>query len=101
MSCDNCIHYELCQEWSYRSLLKMPFCRNNEHFKAKSVNTDENYYTHICKAEGLINEFSIFARVVDETDDTITIERFQMFGALKIRNITISKQDFERYYKKI
>lgn len=65
------------------------------------IEVDENYHTHICKAKGLVNGFSIFARVVDETDDTVTIERYQEFGALKIRNITISKEDFERYYKKI
>ncbi len=65
------------------------------------IEVDENYHTHICKAKGLINGFSIFARVVDETDDTVTIERYQEFGALKIKNITISKEDFERYYKKI
>ncbi len=65
------------------------------------IEVDENYHTHICKAKGLVNGFSIFARVVDETDDTVTIERYQEFGALKIRNIMISKEDFERYYKKI
>lgn len=65
------------------------------------IEVDENYHTHICKANGLINEFSIFARVVDKTDDTVTIERYQKFGALKIRNITISKADFKRYYQKI
>ena len=115
MTCKDCLHFDACdisavyfggdigsknfREYEKRKNVEL----DCDTFKDKSrfIEVDENYYTHICKARGLIDEFSIFARVVDQTENAVTIERYQKFGALKIGNITISKHDFERYYKPI
>lgn len=55
-----------------------------------------------CRAEsGDINEFTIFANVIGCTENTVTLERFQKFGIFFIGEITMSKEDFERYYEDI
>ncbi len=46
----------------------------------------ERYFTHICKARGLINEFSIFAKVITEDEKTVTIDRFQKIRLIAYRN---------------
>lgn len=58
-------------------------------------------FTHICKGNGSVNEFSIFANIVKDNGDTVTIERYQRFGNLNIPNITLSKDEFISYYEPI
>lgn len=58
-------------------------------------------FTHICKGNGPVNEFSIFANIVKDNGDTVTIERYQSFGNLNIPNITLSKDEFNSYYEPI
>lgn len=72
------------------------------------VNLDymtDSKFTHICKSEAkpYPDSFTIFAYVisVDDENNTVTIDRFQKFGAVHVGKITISKEDFDRYYKKI
>lgn len=100
-TCSECIHYEICDEWSpYYLSDKAKKC---EHFKSRSRFVElpclqDSVCTHICKAEGLVNSFSIFAKILESDGETVTIDRFQKFGALHIGAITISQADFERYY---
>jgi len=112
MTCKDCFHYDVCFERSdIYFLLPIDEHGNNceKHcgqFKDKFRFIElpcihETYFTHICKARGLINEFSIFAKIVSEDENTVTIDRFQKFGSLHIGIITISREDFERYYKEI
>jgi hypothetical protein len=114
MTCKDCIHYDLCDrnqelaiectEWGDQLIDTVEMdCR---YFKDKTHIIElpcihETYFTHICKARGLINQFSIFAKIVSEDENTVTIDRFQKFGSLHIGIITISREDFERYYKEI
>ena len=69
----------------------------------KQIEIENAQFTHICQSDRELypTTFSIFARVVNETKNSVEIERFQKFGALPLRNITISKEDFKRYYRKI
>ena len=46
-------------------------------------------------------EFSIFARIVEANEESVTIDRFSKFGALPVGKVTLLKKDFERYYKRI
>ena len=39
--------------------------------------------------------------MVEENEESVTIDRFLKFGCLPMSRITISKEDFARYYRKI
>ena len=69
----------------------------------KQIEIENTQFSHICQSDRELypTAFSIFARVVNETKDSVEIERFQKFGALPLRNITISKKDFKRFYREI
>lgn len=109
MTCKDCIHCSICGKTEsdiYKGnkenaveLYCVEFKDESDFIKLPCIH--ETYFTHICKARGLINEFSIFAKIVSEDENTVTIDRFQKFGALHIGIITISREDFERYYKEI
>lgn len=70
--------------------------------KAKEL-IEKAQFTHICKSDNdyYPTTFSIYARIVDENDKSVTFDRFQKFGALPLKSITISKEDFYRYYRPI
>lgn len=69
----------------------------------KQIEIENSQFTHICKSDNdyYPTTFTIYARVVEENDNSVTIDRFQKFGALPLKRITISRKDFERYYKPI
>lgn len=69
----------------------------------KQIEIEKAQFTHICKSNNDLypTTFSIYARIAEDYGQSITIERFQKFGALPLGNITISKDDFNRYYKPI
>lgn len=54
----------------------------------KQIEIEKAQFTHICKSD-------------NDLYPTTTIERFQKFGALPLKSITISKDDFDRYYNPI
>ncbi len=70
---------------------------------SKQIEIEKAQFTHICQSDKLYypNTFSIFARIVEETEESVTIDRFLKFGALPLRRITISRADFDRYYRPI
>lgn len=63
--------------------------------------TDE--FTHVCKSDKdkFPSCFAIYARVVEQTFDWVTIDRFQKWGAVHCGIVTISRKDFERYYTRL
>lgn len=69
----------------------------------RQIEIEKVKFTHICKSDKDLypTTFSIYARVVEDYGQSVTIERFQKFGALPLSSITISKDDFNRYYKPI
>lgn len=69
----------------------------------KQIEIEKAQFTHICKSDNDLypTTFSIYARLVEDYGKSVTIERFQKFGALPLKSITISKDDFDRYYKPI
>lgn len=69
----------------------------------KQIEIEKAQFTHICKSDNdyYPTTFSIYARIVDENDKSVTLDRFQKFGALPLKSITISKEDFYRYYRPI
>lgn len=64
-------------------------------------NTD--VFTHVCKSDNEVYPscFAIYARIIEETDDWVTIDRFQKWGAVPCGIVTVSRKDFDRYYKEI
>nr|CAI9751452.1 hypothetical protein DGKKSRWO_DGKKSRWO_CDS_0161 [uncultured phage]CAI9752340.1 hypothetical protein CVNMHQAP_CVNMHQAP_CDS_0163 [uncultured phage] len=73
------------------------FCMGSAYKKKTSL------FTHICKSdkEKYPSCFAIYARVIEETDDLVTIDRFQKWGAVHCGIITISRKDFNKYYKEV
>ena len=69
----------------------------------KQIEISKAQFTHICKSDRdrYPTEFSIYARVIESDENTVTVERFMKFGALPMDKITILKKDFDRYYKEI
>lgn len=65
------------------------------------IEIENSQFTHICKSDNdyYPTTFTIYARVVEENENSVTLDRFQKFGALPLKRITISIEDFERYYK--
>lgn len=64
---------------------------------------EENPFTHICKSDKEIYPscFAIYARIISENKDSVTIDRFSKWGAVHIGKLTLSRENFERYYKEI
>lgn len=64
---------------------------------------EELPFTHICKSdkEQFPSCFAVYARVIDENNDSVTVDRFNKWGAVHIGEVTLSRKDFERYYKEI
>lgn len=69
----------------------------------KQIEIEDAQFTHICQSDKLYypNTFSIFARIVEENEESVIIDRFQKFGALPLKRLTISRADFDRYYRPI
>lgn len=69
----------------------------------KQIEIEKAQFTHICKSDNdyYPTTFSIYTQIVDEDDKSVTLDRFQKFGALPLKSITISKEDFYRYYRPI
>lgn len=69
----------------------------------KLIEIENAQFTHICQSDKLYypDTFSIFARIVEENNESVTIDRFQKFGALPLKRLTISRADFDRYYRPI
>lgn len=69
----------------------------------KQIEISKSKFTHICKSDRdpYPTAFSIYARVIERDENTVTLERFMKFGALPMEKITISKKEFDRYYKEI
>ena len=70
---------------------------------SSQIEIENAQFTHICKSDKLYypDTFSIYARIVEQDDESVTLDRFQKFGALPLKRITISKADFNRYYHTI
>lgn len=66
-------------------------------------NIIDNPFTHICKSckEIYPSQFAIYARIIKETDDSVTIDRFQKWGVVHCGVATISREDFNKYYKRL
>ena len=64
---------------------------------------EENPFTYICKSDKEIYPscFAVYARIISKDKDSITIDRFSKWGAVHIGEVTLSREDFERYYKEI
>lgn len=69
----------------------------------KQIEISKAQFTHICKSDRdrYPTVFSIYARVIERDENTVTVERFMKFGALPMDKITISKKEFDRYYKEL
>lgn len=46
----------------------------------------------------VIDEFALFANIVSRTDETVTFERYSIFGKIKDKHVTVSIADFEKFY---
>ena len=56
-------------------------------------NTDDGYK---------IDDFSLFAKVLSRTDETVTFQRYLKFGTLEhLKPVTVSVEAFSRYYQPI
>lgn len=66
-------------------------------YMGHDVQGDFNY----CCGSNKVDDFSIFANIIAEDEENVTLERFQKFGKLKLRDTTFSRKDFEMYYQKI
>ena len=101
MTCKDCIHFEQCSDvWGEYTKNAENNCGNFKD-KSKFISLEEKPFTHICKNDYDLypTTFTIYARVIDATEETVTIDRFQKFGAVHCGTITISREDFEKYYK--
>lgn len=69
----------------------------------KQIEISKAQFTHICKSdrERYPTEFSLYSRVIEMDENTVTVERFVKFGAIPIGKITISKKEFNIYYKRL
>lgn len=69
----------------------------------KQDSSNSEVFTHVCKSdrEEFPGCFAIFARVIEETADWVTIDRFQKWGAVHCGIVTISRKDFDRYYTRL
>ena len=67
----------------------------------KQIEMRNTRFTHLCKSDRDLypTEFTIFAMAQYNLDGTVTVDRFQKFGALHVGKITIPKEAFEKYYK--
>lgn len=64
---------------------------------------EEKPFTHICQYDGEIYPscFAIYARIISENEDSVTIDRFSKWGAVHIGKLTLSRENFEEYYKEM
>lgn len=52
-----------------------------------------------CTENGyVIDEFALFANIVSRTNETVTFERYRIFGKTKDKPVTIPIADFEKFY---
>lgn len=99
-----CINYELCKATGNlpNDLTVFEHCikyKNNGVYRV--IETD--YFTHFCKSdfEYRPSKNAIFAKIVDETDDTVTIERFTEYGKFEVGNITLTRENFVKHFDEI
>lgn len=87
-------------EWNYPMDYTLAFETAIEALQ-KQDEIEKAQLTHICKSDKDLfpTVFSIFARVICENESSVTIDRFTKFGSLPVGKITISRKDFEKYYK--
>ena len=45
-----------------------------------------------------IDDFTLFANIINRTNETVTYERFMKFGDLACGKVTIPISEFEKYY---
>lgn len=69
----------------------------------KQIEISKAQFTHICKSDRdpYPTAFSIYARVIERDENTVTVERFIKFGSIPMGKVTISKKEFDRCYKEI
>lgn len=68
---------------------------------SNAVATKNTAFTHICKSDLELypSAFACWARIIAEDENTVTFERFMKYGALPVGKATVSRKDFERYYR--
>ena len=53
---------------------------------------------HFTENGYVIDEFALFANIVSRTDETVTFERYRIFGKIKDKPVTVPIADFEKFY---
>lgn len=61
----------------------------------------KKYLTYVCTSKYHPNdEFTLYARIIEEKDEKITFETFMRWGKLNCGIATILKKDFWAFYRK-
>ncbi len=55
---------------------------------------------YVCRNSEPDNEFTLFAKILGETEDKVTIQRYMRWGKLDCGVATLSRKDFELFYEK-
>lgn len=58
-------------------------------------------FDYCCGSNNTHLERSVFANIINETEDTVTIERTTEFGTVKWTDIEFRKNEFHKLYDKI
>lgn len=70
-------------------------------FNKEMPDGDKKNFDYVCAEKGKPHDdFTIFANIISEDQNFVTIERYQKFGKFKLNNTTMSKDTFYEYYKK-
>lgn len=60
-------------------------------------------FKYICAChpdEGIkVNDFSLFADIINETENTVTYRRYMKFGQLDCGTLTVTKEEFFYFYE--
>lgn len=85
------------------TVTNLPYVETNYDDVAREEEIVDKPFTYICKSNKEIypSQFAIYARIIEETDDSVTLDRFQKWGAVHCGVITISHEDFNKYYKRL
>lgn len=62
------------------------------------TNGTKTAYTLKHTDTGMVEEFALFANIVSRTNETVTFERYSIFGKRKDKPVTVSIADFEKFY---
>lgn len=85
------------------AMLKVKSMLHRVYMDFNASEPEELPFTHICKSDREIypSEFALFARVQYNEDGTVTVDRYQKFGAIHCGKVILDKKTFDKYYTKI